>query len=309
VGDLAPGESGAITVVMTVTDLVRYPSFTNTVAISTTTGETTLDDNRSDEVTLVPPADVEIVKEFQYLDAPPGPGSTALYTLTCSNPGTIVARDVVVTDTLPDQLEFVRATPEEDGFIRATNTLTWSLGSLEAGDERTILVETRVRPDLIDIPVEGITVTNNARIDTSTTEVITENNQSYVETYVDLIAFTVQAVPDAIWVRWETAVEIDTWGFYVYRSETDRFEDAEMIAYRPGAGHGQAGGAQYQYKDLSIVPEATYHYWLVEEDTAGWRTRYGPQVVTALPEMLHHSYISFVEQPLATGAMSGESTE
>ena len=75
--------------------------------------------------------------------------------------------------------------------------------------------------------------------------------------------------------EWETAWEIDTYGYYVYRSETDRFEDAELIAYRPGSGTGRRA-ARGICSRTGVAHGATYHYWLVDVETDGGRSRYGP---------------------------------
>ena len=98
-----------------------------------------------------------------------------------------------------------------------------------------------------------------------------------------------------------TWFEIDTWGFYVYRAESDQFSSASVIAYRPGSGHGRTEGGWYSHKDTSIAPDSTYFYWLVEEDMVGQRTTYGPVEVRTLPKMDHRAYISFVQLPIMAG--------
>jgi len=62
------------------------------------------------------------------------------YTITVANSGDGVAENVVLTDTLPDELTFVSASP----VAAQEDPLTWNLGDLEPGDSVTITVATTV---------------------------------------------------------------------------------------------------------------------------------------------------------------------
>jgi len=67
-------------------------------------------------------------------------GQTITYRLAVSNPGDLPATGVVVTDTLPDGLELVTATPEA---ARTGRQLQWSLGQVGPGETRSIDVTCR----------------------------------------------------------------------------------------------------------------------------------------------------------------------
>lgn len=66
-------------------------------------------------------------------------GNTVVYSLLVKNSGNANAENVIVTDVIPDGLIFVPDSITNEGTIGADNkTITWILGTLEAGDERTI---------------------------------------------------------------------------------------------------------------------------------------------------------------------------
>jgi uncharacterized repeat protein (TIGR01451 family) len=298
-GTLQSGESGTIVVTTTVT-AAAVEAFTNTVQISTITPESRYDDNWDSDSTELELADVAIQKTVSHREA--APGESLVYTLTYRNLGSVPARDVVVWDDLPPEIVFDRAVPTPD---RESDPLRWDIGTLDVDAGGTILVYAHVRDDI----EEGALVENVALIETSTEESDLTNNRDAAPTPVGLIAFTVQPVPEAVLVEWETAWEIRTYGFYVYRGESERWSDAIPIAFVWAAGHGHSDGARYRYKDLDVAPEGTYHYWLVDVDIDRRETRHGPRTVTALPEMSHHVYLSFVQLPQITGATADEADE
>ncbi len=64
-------------------------------------------------------------------------GDTFDYNITINNPSDIDARGVTVTDTLPNNVSFVSASAGGSG---GGNTVTWNVGSLEAGGSRSMSV-------------------------------------------------------------------------------------------------------------------------------------------------------------------------
>ena len=84
------------------------------------------------------------------------PGQTLTYTLTISNVGNQGATGVTVTDTIPDNTTFVSAS---DGGTFAGGVVTWTIGSLAAGETVTRLVEVQVATA---IPAGVTSITNTA---------------------------------------------------------------------------------------------------------------------------------------------------
>jgi len=69
------------------------------------------------------------------------PGQTVLFQLTLRNTGNRVIEDITVIDTFPRFVSFVKGPGQ---FNRATNTLTFSVDKLEAGQNRVIAIEGKV---------------------------------------------------------------------------------------------------------------------------------------------------------------------
>lgn len=102
-------------------------------------------------------------------------GDTLTYTLSVSNSGPSDALAVVVTDTLPAGVAFVSATP---GQTSGPNPLVWNLGTIPAGNSRTITVVTTVSPN-----TSG-TIVNRAKAHSSTPDPNPGDNEASEPTLV-----------------------------------------------------------------------------------------------------------------------------
>jgi hypothetical protein len=102
---------------------------------------------------------------------------------------------------------------------------------------------------------------------------------SRVGAYVSLIDFRATPQPNgSILVRWETAVELNTLSFELFRTKTDSPApwDGSPIAIKPATGDGVTG-AVYTYDDTDVTPAVTYYYWLQERMIEGSiGGRFGP---------------------------------
>ncbi|NYE35991.1 putative repeat protein (TIGR01451 family) [Nocardioides cavernae] len=133
VGTMAVGDT------VTVTITGRVPAdFTgdldNTATVSSPDDDATGNNAASTSGTADPQADVSLAKTATPVD--PVPGQTATWTLVVGNAGPSVARDVVVTDDLLDQLTGVTATAPCQ--VGAGNLVTCDLGDLAPGGTRTL---------------------------------------------------------------------------------------------------------------------------------------------------------------------------
>lgn len=97
-------------------------------------------------------------------------------------------------------------------------------------------------------------------------------------TAVKLVAFGVEPRVHVLVVYWETATEMDTLGFHLYRSDSgtpgtfSRLNEALIPSRSPGGG----GGAYYEWLDAGAVPGRTYYYLLEDVDAYGQATPHGP---------------------------------
>ncbi|TDW15039.1 DUF7507 domain-containing protein [Kribbella kalugense] len=130
---------------------------------------------RTDEVhtPVAASADVSITKTAKPDPIPAGGDLT--YTLVAHNNGPSPAQDVTVTDTLPDGVDLVSATPTQ-GSCAST---TCSLGTIASGSSATITVVVRV-----PAASTATSLTNVATVTTSTSDPNPDNNTSSVTTDV-----------------------------------------------------------------------------------------------------------------------------
>lgn len=115
--------------------------------------------NLTDMVTVnVLPANEPLVLEKTAEDlngAPLRPGDTVRYVVTVTNDGTIDHTNVVVTDTLPDGVTFVSATPVATS---GPNPLVWDVGTLQPEDVWTATILVTVDDDELSIGGNTATV-------------------------------------------------------------------------------------------------------------------------------------------------------
>jgi hypothetical protein len=96
-------------------------------------------------------------------------------------------------------------------------------------------------------------------------------------TAVTLAAFTAEWDGDEVLVVWETALEINTVGFNLWRS-TDPDGEYERVnaVLVPAESLGGVEGGSYEYADGDATPGVTYYYKLEEVEVGGARNWYGP---------------------------------
>lgn len=86
--------------------------------------------------------------------------------------------------------------------------------------------------------------------------------------------------PPRVLIRWETASEVDTVGFFLLRAASP---DGPFLPLSdtPVAARGDPlTGASYQFEDRDVLWGRTYFYQLEELERGGARNRY-PEVVRA----------------------------
>ncbi len=116
--------------------------------------------------TLTPrSADLELTKTVD--DATPRPGDQVVFTLTAANFGPATATGIVVTDTLPVGLTFVRTQNHTAGAAPtfAGGTVRWDVGALADGASASVEVVARVATD-----ASGQPLTNTASLTATTAD-------------------------------------------------------------------------------------------------------------------------------------------
>jgi hypothetical protein len=131
------------------------------------------------------------------------------------------------------------------------------------------------------------------------------NNQSAPDTFlalgdetsptaVTLAFFDAYASRGNLVVEWQTALEVDLLGFYLYRSTAPEGDYAEVSGgLIPAGAPGSMGGSEYRWVDDDASAGVTYYYKLEGVDSHGNRTSHGP--VSA--KLNYALYLPLVRKP------------
>ncbi|MCX7789061.1 MAG: DUF11 domain-containing protein, partial [Chloroflexaceae bacterium] len=209
----------------------------------------------------------------------------ALLRINLVNRGPDVATGVEVENLLPPELGFVSAAPSQGAYDPQTGR--WTVGVLPPNGVAFLLLTTRV------LPGDNREITNFAQVsranefDIDSTPgnrplpVRVEDDED-VRTFsrltpVTLKRFTAIQTPSGVQVEWETGVEINTLGFYLYRSSDGTRATAGRVTPSLVAARGSSsGGERYSFLDTAAMPGGAYTYWLVEVERGGQTSEYGP---------------------------------
>lgn len=85
-------------------------------------------------------------------------------------------------------------------------------------------------------------------------------------------------------INWQTATEIDTVGFNLYRAEDPQGPFIQINETLIPASDEPLKGGSYQFVDASVMPNRIYYYQLEDLDTQGKSTRHEPISVQAKPQ-------------------------
>jgi uncharacterized repeat protein (TIGR01451 family) len=174
-GSLASGAETRMTVQATVGDTAPRNSI-NTATVATDSRDLVTTNNQSSAILTVEPpansADLQITKSDSA--DPVAPGAVVRYNMRISNAGPAEATEVVMTDTLPQGVEFVFCSPTcvpEGGVVQCF------FPRLPAGQQVIAFVDVRM-------PATATTVTNRATVDADQLDVNPGNNASTETTTV-----------------------------------------------------------------------------------------------------------------------------
>jgi hypothetical protein len=142
--------------------------------------------------------------------------------------------------------------------------------------------------------------TFKTRVEGSGDKAINFNPPAAAPTAVTLVSFLVTPAGRSMQVEWETATEINSLGFNLYRAESpDGLRIRLNESLIPSQAPGSPVGAKYQYVDDSIETVTTYYYFLEEVDVTSRATPYGP--VSALSHQpaaptIHRMFLPWISR-------------
>ncbi len=212
------------------------------------------------------------------------------FTLRITNTGPTALQLVPLTDVFTGPVQFVSSQPPADSV--AGNQIRWNnlvdkFGGtpLPSGSSFLVIVTFRVTSTEAAFNMDNTGIVEGARdiYDTPVPRAEDTVPLRNKATAVTLLYFVAEPTAQGIRLRWETAAEIDNYGFHLRRSTTGRLEDAQDIgAFIPGQGYGTHGGASYEYLDTAVTPGQRYTYWLVDVDVNDKETVHPESAVAAM---------------------------
>ncbi len=276
-GSLANGASTSLTIVAQVTQasaIINTASVTKSIPADPTSSNNTSSANVTGQE-----ADLVLTKQASSTSAMVG--TNVSYTITLTNNGPSDASGVIVTDQWPAGLAFVSATASQGSFN--SSTYVWDVGTVTNGANATLTIIAQV--------MQAIPITNSAQVSAADqpdpnsipgNNSSIENDQAQVDiigrpTAIHLSRFTASTGTNGVLLAWETSLEVNTWGFQIYRSASGERADAVLITDRLILARGRSqAGSQYTWLDQTAVPGQAYSYWLLEVETDGTPAEYGP---------------------------------
>ncbi len=130
IGTLEPGQSRQVDLVL---EADRTGTFENRATV-------TADGGLSDEASCTIVVRQPILEVSKEAPAERFIGRSTEYRITVANSGDAPANQTVLTDTVPEAMEFVSAS---DGGQFSNNVVTWNLGTINPGDSRSVTVTLR----------------------------------------------------------------------------------------------------------------------------------------------------------------------
>ncbi|WP_456378303.1 DUF7507 domain-containing protein, partial [Lutibacter sp.] len=190
IGALASGATATLTIVATVDAETSGDTITNftTAAVGDQTDSTTTGDVLTAGITVSNDADIVLTKVVD--NATPNTGDTVTYTVTVRNNGPAKVTGLIVTDALPAGLTYGIVSPS-DGIWTVPN---WNVGTLESGEEETIVIEAVVGMDQGGQTLTNTVSNSQDQLDSNLTE--DDASETIVVTSSDLI--TVKTVSNSI---------------------------------------------------------------------------------------------------------------
>ncbi|WCB95409.1 hypothetical protein DSM104299_04152 [Baekduia alba] len=177
VGALAVGDHADRTITATVPVALADQTLVNTATVVSDQGDDHPADDTASASTLVgPSADLGVVKTGPAVAAA---GGQIAWTLVATDHGPSAATGVTVSDTLPDGVTLVSATPTQGACTATGSTVTCALGGLASGGAAQIQVVGTIAADR-----QGAVLTNAATIAGDQPDPVAENDRSSATTTV-----------------------------------------------------------------------------------------------------------------------------
>jgi uncharacterized repeat protein (TIGR01451 family) len=149
-------------------------------------------------------------------------GEILSYTITVTNTSNAAANGVIVTDELPNELDYVSASETVSVNGRS---VTWNVGSIPGGQSRTLILRAQIKPNVSN----GTVIRNEAKVTINGSTVTTGGDETTVGGNEDTdIEITINDDPDPVEAGGYLTYEIE-----VCNEGDDDLEDLTVLQILP----------------------------------------------------------------------------
>jgi hypothetical protein len=208
--------------------------------------------------------------------------------VSSTDPLTFTLANVTITPTTQGSLSSLQVTRVESSHPNATGGIQtnryWSIAATGSGYTATLTLPHNGLSDPYACKYTG-SGWEGARDSFNSTTVVRSGITSFSDwgvsdgqpTAVTLASFTATPQDGGILIAWETAIEIDTVGFNLYRSTLPGGPYVKLNGTLiPSQAPGSISGATYAWLDEDAESGITYYYKLEDIEVGGKRTFHGP---------------------------------
>ncbi|MCP4539016.1 MAG: DUF11 domain-containing protein [Chloroflexi bacterium] len=213
---------------------------------------------------------------------PPGVvGDLVTFTIYIENTGPSAIAVLPLDDTFTGPAVYVGGDPLPDSIDNINQQLMW--------DDLTVPFGQNLYPGQAFYVVTVFQLTNPTTYTMINTVQVAPGGmdvygnpigQPRSSTAVEMINFEASQWGQSVRLSWETAAEVDTYGFRILRDDAGELSNTTEIGFVSSQLYGGIGGASYEYVDDTVVSGRTYTYWLMNADMNGIETVNGPVEVT-----------------------------
>ena len=287
VESLVPGSTGAI--VLPINVPVVLPPGVAAAEIVITIGGPGITPT---PIVISAPVDTQPKLIFDKSASPPSGSSLHIgdhitYTLVVTNTGPFTLTQLTLADAVPSSTAYVQGSAAPPATTN-DNTLKWPIALLPPQTTVTFtFAVTLYRTSATTYPISNTATLQGTGLVVAASNAV---QHLYLPDAVQLGPVTIEPETEpgsesgsesgtepmtaGLRIRWTSLVEIDTFGFALYRSETDQRKDAVLAT--PQLRPAQGAGVEYTFVDPAARPGQAHFYWLQEVEVTGRVTEYGP---------------------------------
>ncbi|MDX9953332.1 MAG: DUF11 domain-containing protein, partial [Anaerolineae bacterium] len=287
-GPLDPGESITVTFAVTATPGITTGTYWNVAVVEGEHPGGVITDTDEVPISIQDPA-IALSKHLVDFDTDIWAPNYVTFTIFITNVGISTIDVLPVYDLYDaDYIHFATSSPAMPDMVdNVGGQVTWfdltapapyGFGRNLLPGEVFSLTTVFTVVQTIDRPITNTAVVSDATDIHGNPTPPEDDSETIVDvpTAVELRYFRAVGQASGITLEWSTAVEIENFGFNLYRATEPDYTRASLLTFVPSECRGNLCGADYSHTDETAAPDSTYWYWLADVDMNGVETQHGP---------------------------------